>query len=45
MGTYPSKVWEHKLTQPKQKQKQTIDENQVKTLCKEDSWKRNDNQR
>jgi hypothetical protein len=29
---------------PKKKQKQTINENQVKTLCKEDSWLRNDNQ-
>jgi hypothetical protein len=29
---------------PKKKQKQTIDKNQVKTQCKEDSWLRNDNQ-
>jgi len=28
----------------KKKQKQTINKNQVKTLCKEDSWPWNDNQ-
>jgi hypothetical protein len=28
----------------KKKQKQTINKNQVKTLCKEDSWLQNDNQ-
>ncbi len=30
---------------PKKKQKQTINKNQVKTLCKEDSWLQNDNHR
>jgi hypothetical protein len=29
---------------PKKKKKQTINKNQVKTLCKEDSWLQNDNQ-
>jgi len=29
---------------PKKKQKQTINKNQVKTLCKEDSWLQNENQ-
>jgi hypothetical protein len=29
---------------PKKKQKQTINKNQVKTLCKEDPWLLNDNQ-
>ncbi len=28
---------------PKKKQKQTVNKNQVKTLCKEDSWLWNDN--
>jgi len=28
----------------KKRQKQTINKNQVKTLCKEDSWLGNDNQ-
>jgi hypothetical protein len=30
---------------PKKNQKQTINKNSIKTLCKEDSWLRNDNQR
>jgi hypothetical protein len=29
---------------PKKKQKQTINKNQVKTLSKKDSWLQNDNQ-
>jgi hypothetical protein len=29
---------------PKKKQKQTINKNQVKTPCKENSWLQNDNQ-
>ncbi len=47
MGTHSSKAqgkWKHKLTQPKEKQKQTMNKNQVKILCKEDSWLQNDNQ-
>jgi hypothetical protein len=29
---------------PKKKQKQTMNKNQVKTLCKKDSWLQDDNQ-
>jgi hypothetical protein len=39
MGTHSSKV-KGKQTRPKEKQKQAINKNQVKTLCKEDSWLR-----
>ncbi len=48
MGTHPSKVQgksKHMQTQPKAKQKQTINKNQVKISCKEDLWLQNDNQR
>ncbi len=47
MGTHPSKYKTNENTSkhnPKKKQKQTINTNQVKTLCKEDSWLQNDNQ-
>jgi hypothetical protein len=47
MGTHPSKYKANENTSkhnPKKKQKQTINTNQVKTLCKEDSWLQNDNQ-
>jgi len=45
MGTHPSKIqgkWKHKETQPKGEKEQTINQNQVKTLCKEDSWLQNE---
>jgi hypothetical protein len=44
MGTHPSKVQGKKNASkhnPKKKQKQTINKNQLKTLCKEDSRLRN----
>jgi hypothetical protein len=41
MGTHPSKYKANEDTSrhnPKKKQKQTINKNQVKTLCKKNSW-------
>ncbi len=47
MGTHPSKYKANENTSRhnlKKRQKQTINKNQVKTLCKENSWLQNDNQ-
>ncbi len=47
MGWFPSKYKANENTSrqnPKKKQKQTLDKNQVKTQCKENSRLRNDNQ-
>ncbi len=48
MGTIYQKYKANENTSrhnPKKKQKQTINKNQVNSLCKEDSWLGNDNQR